>query len=199
MMSRRPSRSKSQSWCQQLWKQVFSSPPADMTMPVQSGNIEIWGSGVKCCLIYSVNSSPRACRACAQRHKGMVEVLSLGREQASQQAHPAIKITRAHLTYSTICSQQPVVRLDVDINEDATPRMSRTWFSTTFRSPGRRHQRSCDTSDAQNVVFSHFLVAWTSTSTRMRHLGCRERSFQPWSGRLDVDVNEDATPRMPRT
>ena len=133
----------------------------------------------KCCLIYSVNSSPRACRACAQRHKGMVEVLSFAREQASQQAHPAIKITRAHLTYSTICSKQPVVRLDVDINEDATPRMCRTWFSTTFRSPGRRHRRRCDTSDAQNVVFSHFLVAWTSTSTRMRHLGCTERSFPP--------------------
>ena len=52
----------------------------------------------------------------------------------------------------------------------------RGWFSATLRLPGRRRQRGRGTSDTQNVVRSHIVYV-----------------------RLDVDVNEDAAPRMHRT
>ena len=89
-----------------------------------------------------------------------------------------------------------------------------------FCSRGRRHGRGHDTSEAQNVVLSHISFAWTSTSTRseaqkillshillactststrMRHLGSTTHCSQPHSVRPDVDVDEDATPRMHRT
>ena len=69
--------------------------------------------------------------------------------------------------------------LDIDVNEDVTPRAHRTQVSATICWPGRRRQRGCDTSGAQNASLSHILLAWTLTSTRMRHLGCAERQSLP--------------------
>jgi len=42
-------------------------------------------------------------------------------------------------------------------------------------------------------------VLQTSTSSRIRHLGCPERHSQAISRNRNVDLIEDSTPRMPRT